>query len=372
MFKSVRAALKTILKKERVDDLARRLSGFREQLTLRVLLLLNAHSFSQNSKLDASKNEVVRVVSLTQESLKSVIEDRNQKEITLRQDERTRGEEKHTEILAAIEAVGQGVSGLTAGFTGGSHSSSPLNRGLPQTTATSGRLAAYQDNRYSMMARQPANLGASVFEDVTKRILDALNSEHIKQRHAHISRPCRETLHWIYRESSSWAATGDDLQRWLKNGRGCYWINGNAGTGKSVLMKYILESQKTTEALQEWAGSSDLVIASFFFWYPNSPLQKSQAALLRTLLMDILDKRSDLVPVLFPDLYRSIIWKRDLNTIEISQDKLRSAFMTLYSSPPEGLKVCTFRVESLQSRPSEQEAMRRQKSNECPPPVSLH
>ena len=329
-----------------MDDLARRLSGFREQLTLRVLLLLNAHSFSQNSKLDASKNEIVKVVSLNQKSLKSAIEDRNQKEITFRQDERTRGEEKHREILAAIEAVGRGFSGLTAGFIGGSHSSSPVNRRLPQITAISGRAAAYEDSRYSRMARQPADLGASVFENVRKRILGALNSGHVEQRHAHISRPYQETFHWTCRESNSWVDSGDSLQTWLKTGRGCYWISGKARSGKSVLMKHILESQKTTEALQEWAGSSDLVVASFFFWHANTPPQKSQAAMLRALLMDILDKRLDLVPVLFPDLYRSIIWRRDLDAIEISQDKLQSAFLTLCSSPPEGLKVRTSSVES--------------------------
>ena len=305
IFKSVRAALKTILRKERVDQLARRLSGFREQLTLRLLLVLNAHSFSQNSKLDASKNEIIEVVLLNQESLESAIEDRNQKEITLRQVECTRGEEKHREILAAIEAVGQGFSGLTGGLIGGSHSSSPLNRGLSRTTAIPGRLAAYQDDRISRMARQPADLGASVFKGVTKQILDALNSEHIEQRHAHVPRPYRETFRWIDRESHSWAGSGNDLQRWLKAGRGSYWINGMGGVGKSVLMKYILESQKTTEALQEWAGSSDLVVASFFFHVR----QNTQAALLGALLRDILDKRLDLVPALFPDLYRSIIWE---------------------------------------------------------------
>ena len=326
-----------------MDDLARRLSDFREQLTLRVLLLLNAHSFSQSSKLDASKDEIVKVVSLNQESLKSAIEDRNQKEITLRQDERTRGEEKHREILAAIEAVGQGISGLTAGFIGGSQSPSPLNRGLPQTTAISGRLAAYQDNRYSRMARQPTSLGASVFEDVTKRTLDALNSGNVKQRHAHISRHDRETFHWIHRESNSWTAPGDDLQTWLMTGRGCYWIGGDAGSGKSVLMKYILESQTTNLALQKWAGSSDLVVASFFF---RELRQNTQTTLLGALLRDILGKRLDLVPALFPDLYRSIIWEPDLDTIEIPQDELRSAFMTLCSSTPKGLKVCTFRVDS--------------------------
>ena len=202
------------------------------------------------------------------------------------------------------------------------------------------------------MARQPASLVASGCEDVTKRILNALNSGHIEQRHAHIPRHGRGTFRWTFREGHSSNASGNDLQRWLKNGRGYYWINGMPGSGKSVLMKYILESQKKTEALREWAGSSDLVVASFFSRYANKPLPTSQAALVGTLLKDILDRRLDLVPVLFPDLYRSIIWKRDLDAIEVSQDKLRSAFITLCSSLPKGLKVCTFRVESLQSKSS--------------------
>lgn len=43
-----------------------------------------------------------------------------------------------------------------------------------------------------------------------------------------------------------------------------YWINGKAGSGKSTLMKFILEHDKLYESLRKWAGSSTLLILNFF------------------------------------------------------------------------------------------------------------
>ena len=337
---SVQAALKTILSKEHIDVLARRLSDFREQLTLRVLLLLNAQVPSQGSKLDASKNEIVEVVSLNHDSLKAVIESRYQTEKKRRRDERIRAEERHIETIAAILTTREGNSRTIIGLRGGPRSSSPLNPELSQT-ATTYTQAEDKGRGHSGIARQPATFGSSGFEGITKRILEALHFRSINERRSAISKAHQRTFQWIYHDKVSQESSWDDFPQWLTNGKGCYWINGKAGSGKSTLMKYILENQKTTDALVKWSDSSDLIVASFFFWYAGTPLQKSQVGLLRALLLDVLNRRPGLAPVLFPGLYRSLISKEVFDNIDITYNELRSAFLTLCSSIPEGLKVRT-------------------------------
>ena len=286
------------------------------------------------------KNEIVEVVSLNHDSLKAVLEGRHQRQKKRHRDENLRAEQRHIETIAAILTTREGNSRTIIGLRGGPRSSSTLDLGLSETTTT------YTQAEDKVSARgekdgQPATFGTSGFEGITKRILDALHFRSIDERRTTISKAHQRTFQWIYHDKFSQNSPWDNFPEWLRNGTGCYWINGKAGSGKSTLMKYILENRRTTDALQEWSCSSDLLVASFFFWYAGTPLQKSQVGLLRALLLDVLNRRPDLVPLLFPDLYRSIISKQSFDTIEITYNELRSAFLTLCSSIPKGLKVRT-------------------------------
>lgn len=69
---------------------------------------------------------------------------------------------------------------------------------------------------------------------------------------------------------------------------------GKAGSGKSTIMKFLLDHTKTAEALEAWAGTKELVIASFFFWNAGPSVQKSQEGLFRSLLYEILSQCPDL------------------------------------------------------------------------------
>ena len=342
-WKSIPAALRTIMSKERIDTLANRLSDFREQLTLRILLLINAQNPSQNGKLDSIRKEIVEVVALNHDSFKAVLEDRYQREKIRHRDERLRAEERHIETMAAILTTKEGKSRTIIGLRGGPPSESSLDPNICQTTTTYKQAENASSSRRKK-TRQPATFETSAFEGITDRILDALHFRAIVERRTTISKAHQRTFEWIYDDRFPQTSSWDSLPEWLRTGRGCYWINGKAGSGKSTLMKYILEDHRTTEALQQWSCSSELVVASFFFWYAGTPLQKSQTGLLRALLLDVLSPRPGLVPVLFPDLYRSLISekKKSFATIELTHNELRSAFLTLCSSIPEALKVRTF------------------------------
>lgn len=72
------SALKTIWSKEHIAELAQQLSGYREELTLRILLLLNSHYATQDAKLELlgeRNKEIVEVVSINCGSIQSKLDE---------------------------------------------------------------------------------------------------------------------------------------------------------------------------------------------------------------------------------------------------------------------------------------------------------
>ncbi|KAK0710649.1 hypothetical protein B0H67DRAFT_601622 [Lasiosphaeris hirsuta] len=82
---------------------------------------------------------------------------------------------------------------------------------------------------------------------------------------------------------------------------GAYWIEGKAGSGKSTLMKYLLNRDETAQLLNQWAGDKELFTGSYFFWSMGTSLQKSQDGLLRTILFQLLKTYPELIPTACPD-----------------------------------------------------------------------
>ena len=110
----------------------------------------------------------------------------------------------------------------------------------------------------------------------------------------------RNTYEWIFEDSArpetpvryNWA----NFAEWLKTGYGTYWIHGKPGSGKSTLMSFIEQDDRTATALQQWAGSNaNLLMPSFFFWESGTEKQKSVEGLLQSLLYQILSHAPDLL-----------------------------------------------------------------------------
>jgi hypothetical protein len=102
-----------------------------------------------------------------------------------------------------------------------------------------------------------------------------------------------------------------------------------AGSGKSTLMKYICVHETTLKALKAWAGSQNLVTASFFFWNAGLPMQKSKLGLLQSLLFQIFLACPSLIIEIFPTrLNQPWTQKELLKTLDrISKDlELSSKF----------------------------------------------
>ncbi|KAL9135409.1 MAG: hypothetical protein Q9175_003398 [Cornicularia normoerica] len=113
-------------------------------------------------------------------------------------------------------------------------------------------------------------------DEYCRKYLDSLSFPGIRARQEVIVDPYKETFQWIFDDSGK---------------------AGKAGSGKSTLMSYICGDQRTKVLLKTWAGTHELLVIPFFFWKAgkDSPMQKSSAGLLRSLLYQILEKIPHLI-----------------------------------------------------------------------------
>lgn len=165
-------------------------------------------------------------------------------------------------------------------------------------------------------------------------ILKGLRFEHIRERESRVETAHKATFHWVFDQNSP-----VNLGSWLRTGNGTYWIEGKAGSGKSTMMKYLLQHEETSRSLQQWANGKELFIGSHFFWIMGSSLQKSQIGLLRTMLFQLLKRHPDLVPVACPDRLST----KNFEHLESwTMEALVQSFRLLLSSKHLTVRMCFF------------------------------
>lgn len=137
-------------------------------------------------------------------------------------------------------------------------------------------------------------------------LLGWLTFAEIDDRREQVPKAHGTTFKWIFEEDNDLGFVD-----WLRDGKGIFWINGKPASGKSTLMKFIMQEDgpedsngvrgSMLEHLSEnWAGDTRLVIAPFWFWAAGSRLQRSLLGLYRTLLFRILKADNSLCRVAFP------------------------------------------------------------------------
>lgn len=116
----------------------------------------------------------------------------------------------------------------------------------------------------------------------------------------------RDTIVKAHQHTFEWALEATGLGHWLERGEGFYWICGKAWSGKSTLMKNLVDNVVTRQMACSWSRQDVLVIAEFFFWYLGSTEQKSVRGLLRGILYQILQNQPQLIQKVCPQQWADL------------------------------------------------------------------
>ena len=133
-------------------------------------------------------------------------------------------------------------------------------------------------------------------KEYRKRLLDSLWFDEIYSREEKIVDAHRKTFEWIFDVSDHAMGPWNNFIQWLENGQGTYWINGKAGSGKSTLMSFLCQNDRTLEYLEFWSGNrgKNVLMPKFYFWSGGTQMQKSIEGLLRSLIWQVLHLLPDL------------------------------------------------------------------------------
>lgn len=175
-----------------------------------------------------------------------------------------------------------------------------------------------------------------------ERILKSLEFDEWKRRFNDVHKAHKQTFDWMLRDSIDPVIPPTGFKTWLQSQNDIYWIAGKAGSGKSTLMKFLVENPSVNQCLQAWAGpSAKPVLISWFFWAAGSPMQRSKEGLFQSLLFQILRRCPSLIPIICARR-----WEEDSSYGEKSDpwtlDELDDAFVTLAHRPTPGIRFCVF------------------------------
>lgn len=172
------------------------------------------------------------------------------------------------------------------------------------------------ENDIQMFASQLMN-GAEIERErfYQLRIYHLLRFTEIEERHETIAEAYKRTFEWVFHSdrpdfytnclspnvaAKEYAPRWDSLTDWLCRGDSIYWITGKPGSGKSTLMKYLYNEERTVNRIKQWSGDHELITAGFFFWNSGTTMQMSRMGLLQSLLYQCATDRPELIPHIFP------------------------------------------------------------------------
>ena len=184
-----------------------------------------------------------------------------------------------------------------------------------------------------------------------KGILDALSFPEIKQRFEGIQEAYKKTFQWIFEDASH------GFVDWLRCGEGIFWISGKAGSGKSTLMKYIVDHTCTNKHLSQYAKNSKLCVAAFFFHDRGTQIQKSTHGLLRTVLLHTLRQNRSLIQFAFPEKWAAImadVSSEGYDAFSLTTNALLAAFKRLVQQTLHEVIICLF-IDGLDEYEGEDE-----------------
>jgi predicted ATP-dependent serine protease len=135
-----------------------------------------------------------------------------------------------------------------------------------------------------------------------QKLIDSLNFTHKNARYNAIEPSYGSTFQWAVdakaravRDASSAEESKTNnvaLGSRLRSGEGLFWINGKPGSGKSTLMKFLADHQRTQEIIKR-NGEEPCIISSLI-WDAGSIEERSLRCVTATLLYQLLEHCRDI------------------------------------------------------------------------------
>ncbi|KAF5602080.1 uncharacterized protein FSUBG_7915 [Fusarium subglutinans] len=221
--------------------------------------------------------------------LKTTAETKRKSETFLQSLKATRMKQRYHEVLDSADAslnqvfaTYEEIEGLYYGASSKNHhSEDDLNLGNYEYSEDYEHLADNKDskddhNPYAGDSEDTNHTGDDT-EDVGSEGYESSEESHD---------PYMVNTKYIHR---SWHS----LNSWLNSDDKMFYIRGKAGSGKSTLVKFILNQDQTKDLIEEW--SPDAIILSHFFWKIGSEEQNSIKGLWCSLLYQRLEYQQHLI-----------------------------------------------------------------------------
>jgi len=128
-------------------------------------------------------------------------------------------------------------------------------------------------------------------------ILSSLYFPEIHKRLDHLEEKFPRTYEWIWEPSDRDKPVWDSFVDWLDSEAHRYWISGKLGSGKSTLMKYLVQSFSSDETGREQSTQCHVaykasIVLSFFFYEPGAESERTVSGCLRSLLWQLIKKHN--------------------------------------------------------------------------------
>jgi hypothetical protein len=327
-------AIRTILKKEEIEGFVKKLEGHQQDLSLRLLALLNAktdvHSSQVTQRLDNLETigkRIVQILTFTESSTKASASPHDLDNNHRRKLEDTRREKVLRVILGHEDGTTLSIADQDIALA--DQEDSRMGNSIE-------RVITFRDQSHAWPMNTISN---ERFSPLATKLLAVLHYRGLQDRFDSTAQAHHETYEWIFSapdEDRQWS----DFTEWLRWGDSVYWITGKPGSGKSTLMKYIYSNPKTSQLLKIWRGEDMLLKAGFFFWAAGTTKQSSQEGLLRGLLYTLLAQCPRLIPTVFSDICTEILAGHDVDPSWTIPELM--AALLLFVENSNGLKICLF------------------------------
>lgn len=120
--------------------------------------------------------------------------------------------------------------------------------------------------------------------DESQRLASSLHFPEIRHRYESFEDARSDTFDWIFeppgRQQPPWSSFVD----WLGNEQPLYWVSCKLGSGKSTLMKHVVETMPQFTEDSQHAP----IVLSFWFWEAGNKLEHSLIGCIRSLLWQLL------------------------------------------------------------------------------------